>query len=615
MRWQCHNTDKQASLQERCKRRRMRRYPDLIHFSPRIPVLSLPVVLISLPHRRQPSDHSSSSFRDIGSPMKNYGDLLKLAESQTHKTQEVVRSALAERERKEVQKRKEIAEKEKRERELEAKLRLKKLEEHKREQERRERQEREREAREREIQRREEQQRDALLYGPKKAKDRQGYPVSGAVKRPHSSQSDDEPESSNVLTREEKRQRRLERELRGGRSTFRRSAVGGGGYNKAGRRLPGGAVDITTTVASSSQSSPGKAQSIRERLAAEPAMLIKLNTNKRDTRSIDEIVRDREKARQGVVLDGDSAKTFNNWFGKAKKPSKDTGPVNSASTSRANTPAVGGPSTGSASPNSAPTKSMSKLSVSSTKASTSVSAKGTSTPKPPPKLAAKSHPSASRPSVPSASKAVSSASANKSIPRKRRSPSSSVSPPPARRRPAPGGRANDISSEIWKLFGKDRSSYIQRDVYSDDEDMEADAFDVEREELQRSVRLLYARDAMFTAPCPIVVCVLPRRKTNLHWRKSGATRRRSVGARRRRRNAATTNRNILSGNPLFLLIMHHAGTIHRHPFLTYVILCIVLLRRYYQLLLSLPPIPSIHHALVPVRSLIALLPALLHRTL
>ena len=275
---------------------------------------------------------------------------MALSATQTQQTKDAVQAALAERQRKEAQKRKELEEKEKRERELEAKLRIKKLEEQKREQERLERRERERQAKEREMQRREEQQRDALLYGPKKAKDRQGYPVSSAGKRRHSSSSDDdEPGSSNVLTREEKRRKRLENELRGIRSGSRRSTTGGGGYSKAGRQLPGGAVDITKPTGSSSQTSPGKAQSVRERIAAEPPMLIKLNTNKRDTRTIDEIIQDRAKARQGKVLDGESAREFNDWFGKAKKdpPKKPSAPATSASTSRANTPAAGGPSAGS----------------------------------------------------------------------------------------------------------------------------------------------------------------------------------------------------------------------------------------------------------------------------
>ena len=45
----------------------------------------------------------------------------------------------------------------------------------------------------------------------------------------------------------------------------------------------------------------------------------------------------------------------------------------------------------------------------------------------------------------------------------------------------------DISQEIWKMFGKDRRTYVDRDVFSDDEDMEADATALEREEKMRCV--------------------------------------------------------------------------------------------------------------------------------
>lgn len=37
------------------------------------------------------------------------------------------------------------------------------------------------------------------------------------------------------------------------------------------------------------------------------------------------------------------------------------------------------------------------------------------------------------------------------------------------------------------MFGKNRDAYVQKDVYSDDEDMEADARVLEREEYERLV--------------------------------------------------------------------------------------------------------------------------------
>lgn len=70
-----------------------------------------------------------------------------------------------------------------------------------------------------------------------------------------------------------------------------------------------------------------------------------------------------------------------------------------------------------------------------------------------------------------------------------RSPSLSVSPPPPKRRHARDDDdvdEHELGSTIWALFGKDRNQYLARDVLSDDEDMEADATALEREEHLRS---------------------------------------------------------------------------------------------------------------------------------
>ena len=41
---------------------------------------------------------------------------------------------------------------------------------------------------------------------------------------------------------------------------------------------------------------------------------------------------------------------------------------------------------------------------------------------------------------------------------------------------------NDIRSEIWRLFGKDRDRYMRNDAYSDEDDvMEVDADALRRE--------------------------------------------------------------------------------------------------------------------------------------
>ena len=42
---------------------------------------------------------------------------------------------------------------------------------------------------------------------------------------------------------------------------------------------------------------------------------------------------------------------------------------------------------------------------------------------------------------------------------------------------------------IWNIFGRNRDEYVSRDIFSDDEDMEADASCVAREEAIRLVIL------------------------------------------------------------------------------------------------------------------------------
>jgi protein SPT2 len=52
-----------------------------------------------------------------------------------------------------------------------------------------------------------------------------------------------------------------------------------------------------------------------------------------------------------------------------------------------------------------------------------------------------------------------------------------------------GEGGSGMSSLIWQLMGKDRSRYVNMDVFSDDEDMEADADAVLREEQRRFVSM------------------------------------------------------------------------------------------------------------------------------
>jgi protein SPT2 len=89
---------------------------------------------------------------------------------------------------------------------------------------------------------------------------------------------------------------------------------------KAGAFLPGGALNVE--AGSGSSSSGGSGLSVRARLAASQSGLIKLNTNKRDMRSIDEITRDLQEKRGGVevkkVITGAEAEKFGDWFSTKK---------------------------------------------------------------------------------------------------------------------------------------------------------------------------------------------------------------------------------------------------------------------------------------------------------
>jgi protein SPT2 len=287
--------------------------------------------------------------------MPGFAALMALSASQTKESQSAVQVALAQRQRKEEARRKQQEEQERKERELEHKLRIKHFEDEKKAQERRLQQEHEEKAREAALQRRAEEQRDALRYGPKKARASASsgdssprWPSSATqgksdVRRRRFPSDDDDADSSGgspgaALTREEKRERKLQAELNRTFHSAKRTSHANG-YAKAGKMLPGGACDVTTTpgLVDSGSSS----QSVKARIAAMPNTLTKLNVVKRDTRTIDEILQDRAKARDVKVLDGDEAREFNDWFGKGKKKDpakKSSQPLTPSPTSGANTP-------------------------------------------------------------------------------------------------------------------------------------------------------------------------------------------------------------------------------------------------------------------------------------
>ncbi|KAG2126758.1 hypothetical protein BD769DRAFT_1357681 [Suillus cothurnatus] len=444
----------------------------------------------------------------------SFAALMALSASQTKESQSAVQIALLQRQRNEELQRKKREESDRKEREEAAKLRQKRFDDEKKQRELQLKRETEMRRMEEEQARREEEQRNALVYGPKKTKSGSKWPTSSGISkevRKRRSPSDEENGSSSgspamALTREEKRQRRVEYEMRRGYA-FKRAATSSG-YSKAGRRLPGGAIDATSAPTSDSCNN---SQSVKARLAALPNTLTKLNVHKRDTRTIDEILQDRAKAKT-ATLDGDDAKEFNDWFGKGKKDTgKTSTQVSTAAQSRAssssNSPGpsassecfngrilchyfifdfVGSVNSGASKTSITPKSAVLSFSKTSQSkgADTSQSLKTEVKPK-----STATFPPSMKSQACKPSSAARSAGPTKKRPR---SPSSSLSPPPPKRRPA-SAEVESYSSEIWKLFGKDRSKYVQQDVYSDDEDMEVGAGVLEREEL-RSARLAKKED-------------------------------------------------------------------------------------------------------------------------
>ncbi|KAG5219620.1 Protein spt [Salix suchowensis] len=418
-----------------------------------------------------------------------------MAEVQTKESQSAVQAALEERKRKEDLKKRQQEERERKERELEIKLRQKHFEDEKREQERQKRKEQEKQAIEQARQRREEEQRNHLL-GKKPASK---WPSSSSHTQAREDVRktrmplEDEDEGPSFLTREEKRQRKQDAEWKRQFAPQRRTPAAGG-YGKTGRRLPGGAVDVTASVSSSDalQQSPGK--TVRERLTAMPNTLTRLNVNKRDTRTIDEILQDRAKAKEAKVLDGESAKGFNDWFSSGKKAGSGT-----------NTPTAREYNT------------IVHYDVGSFTAYTRRNCSrcsNTSTIKTTALCDAKVHRTTFKLHLArvelrqslvvqtSKSSAVAqhssgNSSGSRPIPTKKRLRSLSMSespPPPKKRATPPGGGAGGFRDEIWALFGKSRREYVDKTVDSDD-DMEAGASDLEKEEKYRCV---FALSAWFT---------------------------------------------------------------------------------------------------------------------
>jgi protein SPT2 len=261
-------------------------------------------------------------YDHLGTTMASFAALMALSQTQTQQSQTAVQSALAARERKEAQARKEREERDRKEREMDARIRLRKMEEDKRAAEREARLQAEKEARDRVREKREQEERDRIM-GMKKARGESGGGAWGRGRR-----AGDEEGSGGggtALTREEKRQRKLELDMR--ESANRRS--GGPAGSSSGKRLKGGAIDlIEDSNARASQSH----LNARQRLMMMPNTLTKVQAVKRDTRTIDEILRDKADARAKVIA-GDNVKEFHDWFGATKKEpaAKTSAPVSGTS--------------------------------------------------------------------------------------------------------------------------------------------------------------------------------------------------------------------------------------------------------------------------------------------
>lgn len=417
-----------------------------------------------------------------------FAALMALSQARTQESTRAADSIQAERRRKEEARRRQQEEEDRKEREQQAKMLRYQLEEQKREKERQMKREQEREAKLKAMERREEEQRQAMLYGPKKSRERTPrYPTSSAASR-RTSDDDDEGDAGPALTREEKRERRLQ--LQFSQNATRRSGSSVGAH-RAGRRSPGDVLNATAKHSQTGGTSANSSRSVRARLAAMPNTLTKLNTVKRDTRTIDEILRDRAKARENKTLEGEEAREFHDWFGMKSKVATTTKASPSPGASGASTPSslpqrpdiISSATKKQSSPHPTISRTPSLTSLrSAPKTATKVSSHGTKFSRSAP-LTSKSTPMPGSSALTPTKRALSPPSTY----------DGSESDSEYERRPTKrvAGASNGIQDEIWKIFGRDRSKYVSRNVMSDDEDMEADMTALEREELARFVPCIF----------------------------------------------------------------------------------------------------------------------------
>lgn len=484
---------------------------------------------------------------------------MAISASNTEASQKAAQQALAEKKRKGEEEMRKRAEQERKEKELENRLRLKHFEDEKREREKREREDKLNEEKERLREKREAMARDKLLGNVKKASRSRSpsYPSVNSGSRDELRKkrlpSDEEEDSGYFLTREEKRERRRIADLKFGAG---RSKKVGSASQKFRRVLPGGGVDAGGDGGHGRDSASSSSQSIKVRLSSMPNTLQKLNVNKRDTRTIDEIVRDRERNKEGRVLNGDQAKEFNDWFGKKKDTTslanKTAALDLSANDSRSGTPTLSAKPASSSTLNKKP----STASLPSFSRTKNMTSPGSSKATPHSRAGLSSRPTGPGAAKPRPSSAHIPSSAGK---KHRRSESFSeddeeYDSPPSKKRYAPPAQ-DDYRSEIWKLFGKDRSSYVNNTVDSDEDNMEADAMDLEREEMRRFVVMrtcgpLPALTVICAHVC-LVLGSLGRRMSKLSARRRCTSTRRGRRKWRKTVGEAPASTSLLGRHPPF----------------------------------------------------------------
>ncbi|KAF7327400.1 Member of major facilitator superfamily multidrug-dha1 sub-family [Mycena kentingensis (nom. inval.)] len=435
----------------------------------------------------------------------SYKALLAISDTHTRSANEQAAAALAQKKAREEQTRKAVAAREAKEKaQKQEEIRRhfanlqKKQEEERLEQARQKKQEAE-------FKRREAEQRDKLVYGAKQAKERASYPTSssGVREAVRKSRLPEDDEGRPALTREELRQRRQDNEHRRqyneaprrpttsaptslAASGFLRKAPPGKAKSKRSGTgvgfLRGGAMNVVASANRPRPVADGPGLTAKERIAAQPNDLILLQTKKRDVRTIDEIQRDLHASKS---LSGEDAKQYDGWFGPSTKSSKEGSRRPSPPTAKQPSPPER-PHRPLAAARALPKAS----SQASTASGSSVSSNAAAQKKRPRSSAYDDYSRSATPPPAKRPKSTASSSTSKR-------PQHAAAKPAARYHEEEEEEEDDyeyghnakeaaMRDQIWALMGKNRAEYVSRDYDSDDDDMEAGASDLEREEMKSS---------------------------------------------------------------------------------------------------------------------------------